>query len=162
MSARDIVVVSVILLVTAIILIISSYLTTTVLNKAENVSAFNSSARAIQSMESIKGQLARWDYIFFAVFVGLMLGLIISGWLVQANPIFALGYILFIAFGIFVSPILSNVYYAFVTESLFVTTAATMPLMNYVMLKLPYFIAIFGILGLVLMFSKPYIVGEQI
>ena len=159
MTARDVVVVSVILLVTALFLFIGNYLTNTIMDVALTHSELNSSPGAVNSYNSVKTQANKLDYVYFAYFIGLVIGIIITGWLIGGNPIFMFFYIIILIFGVLISPILSNTFESFIATPAISATLSNFPIMTFIMQHLPMLMTIIGMLGLLVMFAKPNIVG---
>ena len=108
MTARDVVYISIILLVTALFLFIGNFLTNTVMDKALAHPVLNSSQGAVDAYNSVKTQANKLDYVYFAYFIGLFLGLMITGWLIGGNPIFMFFYVIILIFAVLISPILKQ------------------------------------------------------
>jgi hypothetical protein len=96
------------------------------------------------------------------MFIGLLLGIIVTGWLIGGIPIFMLFYVIFIIIAAFLSPILSNMWYSVTTDAVFGSTLAAFPITNFILTKLIFFVVIAGFLGLLVMFAKPYLSGQNI
>ena len=155
MTARDVVVVAVLLFISAIFLFIGNYLTNTLMDRALTHPEMNSSQGAVDSYNSVKTQANRLDYVYLAYFIGLIIGILITGWLIGGNPIFMFFYVIILIMGVIVSPILSNAYQSFIETPTLTGTVANFPITTFIMQNLPIFIAIIGMLGLLVMFAKP-------
>jgi lipoprotein signal peptidase len=59
-----------------------------------------------------------------------------------------------------VSAALSNVWESFSTKAIFVTDMVQFPISNNIMLNLPLYIAVIGVIALIVMFAKPYVGGD--
>ena len=161
MSARDVVVISVLMFVTAIIVFIVASVGSLTIQKMIVTPAFNQSQTAKQVLLDTQTAIYRYDYLIFGVFIGLSLSLIITGWFVGGNPLFSFIYILLVMFGVALSTVLANVWETATANPNFGTTLSTFPIANYLMLHLPMFTAIVGFIGLVVMFAKPRLTGQQ-
>lgn len=160
MTARDVIFVSVILLVTALFLFIGNFITNTIMDKVLVHPVMNSSQGAVDTYNTVKTNANKLDYVYFAYFIGLTLGIIITGWLVGGNPIFTFFYVILLIFGVLISPILSNTYESVINTPAITATSAHFPITNFIMQNLPMFVTIIGMLGLLVMFAKPYFVGQ--
>lgn len=160
MTARDVVFVSVILLLTALFLFIGNFLSNTMMNQALQHPMLNSSQGAVDTYNSVKTQANKLDYVYLAYFIGLTLGILITGWLVGGNPIFMFFYIIILIVAVIISPILSNSFESFIGTAVLVPTQANFPITIYIMQNLPLLITIIGMFGLGVMFAKPQQVAQ--
>lgn len=120
-----------------------------------NNTIVNSSSQAVSSVRAVRDLAdSRLDYIVFALFMGLVLTIIISGWLVAANPIFSFFYFIVIVLFVIVSAILSFVWDKITTTGALVPTVANFPITNFIMTHFPKLIAVVGFIGLVVTFAK--------
>jgi len=154
MSASDVIYISVVLLMTGLFLFIGNFLTNTVMDSALTHEQLNSSQGAVDNYNSVKAQANKLDYVYFAFFMGLVFGLLITGWLIGGNPIFMFFYIIIIIIGVLISPILSNAFESFVSTPAITATTANFPIMMFIMQYLPMFIAVIGLIGLLVMFAS--------
>tara|TARA_Y100000310_G_scaffold304896_1_gene344514 strand:+ start:1808 stop:2293 length:486 start_codon:yes stop_codon:yes gene_type:complete len=156
MSARDVVLIGVILFSVAMGLFVIHFAGTTIVNNMLSVGVVNESEGAVTALGSITEAVNRLDYIVFAVFIGLLLGLIITGWFIGGNPMFMFIYFLVSVIGVIISMVLANVWEDVSGASVFGTTVSNFPLANNLMLYLPVYVAVAGFIGIVVMFGKPY------
>jgi len=161
MSASDILFVSVVLLVTGLFLFTGNFLTNTIMDTALQHPQLNSSPNAVSSYNSVKAQANKLDYVYFAYFIGLILGIMITGWLIGGNPIFMFFYIIILIVGVLISPILSNTFQSFIETPAISATQANFPITIFILQHLPMFMTIIGMLGLLVMFAKPNFGGNQ-
>jgi hypothetical protein len=154
MAARDVLFIGSVLFVLGLGLFMLKFTSESV-NDVMASSPLNESAQAISAMNSANDAVSKVDYIFIGVFIALTLGLIITGWFIAGNPIFIFFYFLIITVGVVVGAILSNTWEAFTLKPIFGTTIAALPMMNHVMLYLPYYLTAIGFIGMIVMFAKP-------
>ena len=161
MTARDVVYISIILLVTALFLFIGNFLTNTVMDKALAHPVLNSSQGAVDAYNSVKTQANKLDYVYFAYFIGLFLGLMITGWLIGGNPIFMFFYVIILIFAVLISPILTNVFGSFISTPAISATSNNFPITIFIMQHLPLLMTVMGMLGLLVMFARANYGGTQ-
>jgi len=94
------------------------------------------------------------DNLIFFVFISLAIVMIILASLVRVHPIFF--FITFIVFIIvlFISIIFSNAYEQFSNSTIFSNNSITMTKTNFLLSKLPWFIAGLGFILLVVMYAS--------
>jgi hypothetical protein len=160
MSARDVVLVGVVVFALGLGFLILNFAMTTMTSSIITQPSVNSSSAAITAFGSVTTTVNRLDYILFCIFIGFSLALIITGWFIGSNPIFVIFY--FIANLVFVaiSALLANVWETIATSTTFLTTAGHFPITNQILTHLPIYMAVVGFIGIVVMFAKPYISGE--
>lgn len=161
MSARDVILLAVVLFAVGIGLFAFNFMFNSSINSIIANDQINSSTAAVEAFQSTQTSVInRFDYIVFGVFVGLILALIITSWYIGAHPIFIAIYFLLIVIGVTASTILANAWEEFSTASVFGTTVTSFPITNHLLSNLPYYIAVIGFLGIVVMFAKPYLTGD--
>lgn len=156
MSARDIFVIMITLFIMAIGLFLANYITHTI---ADKMMANPTLSKVPQFNETVNGGAIasnRFDYVFFALFIGFFLFILVSGWLVSGHPIFAPFYIILSIIAVIISPILSNFWEYLSTKPIFTATLNYFPITNHIMLNLPVYLAIFAICGMIVLYGKPY------
>lgn len=90
---------------------------------------------------------------FLWITFGLAIATMISAALVRVHPVFIPIYFIGLVIVIIVSGILSNVYEAMADSSTLAVQAAQLDKVGFVLGKLPWFIAIFGIILMVVMYK---------
>lgn len=158
MAAEDVVFICVILFAVGIGLFVMHTVATTTYNGMVGVGAINESNSTVSALGALTTVASRLDYVFFGLFIGLTLGLIVTGWFIGGHPIFMFFYFLVIIIACSIAPIFSNTWETVTQASVFGTTITAFPITNHIVLKLPYYIAIIGFIGVVVMFAKPSIV----
>lgn len=160
-STNDVILIGIIIFTFAIAFFAVFFMSKQVTDQMLSISVINDSAatrEVIQSSDNIRDRL---DYVIFAVFIGLILALLISGWFVGGNPLFMAIYFIIIVIGIAASAVLANVWETTSTSSVFGTTVASFPITNNILLNLPIYTAVIGFLGMIVMFAKPYLMGNN-
>lgn len=161
-SARDVLLVAVLIFVFGIGFLIIHYAMTTAVDAMTGNTEINSSSNAVSSLNAVKTvTLARLDYVIFGLFIGLVLGLLISGWFVGGHPIFMFIYFIVVIIGVVISAFMANFWETISQSSTFLATTASFPITNHLLLYLPIYVGIVGFIGVVVMFAKPYMTGEN-
>ena len=121
---------------------------------------FNSSADAVNVMQSSEDLTNRLDYVGVSLLFGLTLAIIITGWFIAGNQLFIIIYFIVLVLLIMTSAVLSYVWNVVSTKALFAPTLLKFPVSDFVLQNFPMFITIIGFIGMMVMFAKPYF-GEQ-
>jgi len=93
--------------------------------------------------------------VWYVMFGGLLIGLVITAWYMPTKPIFVPIFIILLVVTIIVGVALSNAYeklYGFETMS---EIADTQSSINFIMSNLPYVGFIIGVIALIVTFAKP-------
>jgi len=94
------------------------------------------------------------NYVYLAVFFGLIISLVVTSFLTPTHPIFLIFAIfVFIALMI-VSVALSNAYSVITASSTFTAATSHMPIMDYIMTHLPLIAIVIGVLAAIIIFSR--------
>ena len=97
--------------------------------------------------------LASLRWLALVIAVSMIISIMVSNFLVKAHPVFFIVYILIIVVGIVLSVYLSNAYETILTSSNpLASTLESFTAMNYIMLNLPIWTTIIGILGAIFLF----------
>ena len=161
MAARDVVLIGVLLFVFSISFFILHFVTSTMTDSLTAVSTINESESAIDIFEGTQSMTERYDYLILSIFIGFILSLIITGWFIGGHPLFMFIYFIFIVISVILSTILSNVWESVSTEAIFGTTVASFVITNNIMGNLPIYMSIIGFIGMIVMFAKPYVMGDS-
>lgn len=155
MAARDVVFIFVMLLALGLALFTMNFVFSTMIDSMVATDAVNSSASAVTSLEAVKLSLERFDWLVLAFFIGGVLALMVTGWLVGGHPVFMFVYFVVVVVAVIVGSVLGGVWDDVSTASVFGATVAEFPITNHLLTNLAVYAAIVGILGLVVMFAKP-------
>lgn len=91
----------------------------------------------------------------YALFMGLLLvGILVSSFLVRLHPAFIFIYIITLGFAIFVSVYLGNLYYDFIQVEEMAAIAASQPMITFFMQNLVKIVLAVGGLSMIVIFSK--------
>jgi len=162
MAARDVIMIGAFVFAIAIALFVTHNMMTKTINQMINQTVINQSVPTVTELNNIKtNTLTRLDYVVFGVFIALTLALIITGWLIGGNILFMFLYFIFIVFGIILGAVLSNAWEQVSQSSIFGTTVSAFPLANNILSNLPIYLAAIGFIGLIVMFAKPMVAGQN-
>lgn len=156
MAGRDILFIGVMIFAVAIAFFVIHFSMTTVVDEMLSNEATNSSASAVTSFNAVKDVTNKLDYVIFSLFIGLTLALIITGWFISGIPIFMGVYFIVVLIGVVLSTIMANVWEDTTQMTIFGSTITHFPITNNLLLNLPIYLSIIGVIGLVVMFAKPY------
>lgn len=161
MAARDVVLIGVLLFVFSISFFVLHFVTSTMTESIINIETVNESESAVSVFEGTQKMTERYDYLILSIFIGFILGLIITGWFIGGHPLFMFIYFIFIVISVLLSTILSNVWETVSTTPVFGTTVASFIITNNIMGNLPIYMSIIGFVGMIVMFAKPYVMGDS-
>lgn len=161
MAVRDIILIGVLVFAFGLAFFSSHYMLGQAFTKTLNATAINESVYASDAIRDSQSLTSRFDYIVFALFMGLGLALIITGWFIGGNPIFSFIYFLVIIIAVIMSTIFANAWEEISQTSTLSSSLTAFPLTNNLLLLLPVYIAVVGFIGLVVLFAKPYIGNQE-
>jgi hypothetical protein len=99
-------------------------------------------------------------YIF--IFAFLIIGQIVTSFLVRYHPVFIVLFLIFAGFGVFLAIVLANVYSLFVNSGQINDIAVQMPLINWVWQHITLIMSAVSALTLVVLFARLPSSGGQI
>jgi len=99
--------------------------------------------------------------LWYVIFGGLLIGLIITAWMIPTHPVFAVPFLILLAVAIIVGVAMSNAYNEMISVAALAETAAEQSNVGWIIDKLPYVALIVGLLALVITFAKPGAGGGQ-
>ena len=102
--------------------------------------------------------MAGTDYFALAIFVGFLLAVIITSYLVGGSPVFVVIYIIFFIIVGVVSAILKEIWREVSQMSVFGTTINNLPITDFLLNNLTLLVIIVGFVGLIVI----YIRGERL
>jgi len=159
MAARDIGYIAVVLFGLGIGFLMIHSVLNGVVDTMLDIEEINASAGAVTGLESVTAMTNKLDYVLFGIFMGLVFGLIITGWFIGGNPIFMFIYFIVVVITTSISALMANVWETF--YNYFETSQAAFPITSHILNNLPVYIAIVGFIGIVVMFAKPYLSGDN-
>ena len=160
-SAQDLIVIPAILLLSAFVFFIVKFSSSTIVTQIIAVPTIANNTRAVETFNNIETSTNRYDYLFFGLFLGLFLSVLITGWYVGGDALFAVIYFLVACISVVGSMIMANVWYDVANSSIFGVTLASMPITNHILTNLPVYVSVMAIMGLIAMFSRTFIGGSQ-
>lgn len=158
-SVTDIIVLSIIVFAVAIILGVTVIASHNINTQILTVPTFNDSTPAKNVINSADTAIDYTDYIYMTMFIGFFLSILITGYFISGIPIAAPIYFFVVIFFTFISIIFQYVWYDLMASSSLVSIATYLPITNFIVSHLAYFMAVFGLAGILIMFAKPTQVG---
>ena len=156
-TARDVGFIAVGLFVFALVAFIASFFISTAVDGMLNIDTVNDSSSTKTALESADGVAsAKFDSLVVGLFIGYILSMIITSWIVGGNPIFMFIYFIVVVVSVILSMVLANTWETVTQASVFGSTINNFPITNHIISYLPLYIAIIGIIGLIVMFAKPF------
>ena len=152
----DVAVTMAVLFLFAIVFVIASFTYNKIADKMIETGVVNSTNQTVTVLTAHKATINRLDYIFFTLFIGLMLSIIIASFFIPANSIFAFIYFIALVVIVLTSSVLRYTWEK-ITENGYFNTIATvnLPITNNIMSNLPIYITIVGFVAMVLLYAKP-------
>ena len=145
-----------ILLICGIFIYMGGNITSEVHEKMDNMQFGD--ANTTQVIDNTLGKVNQayqslyWISIF--LMVGMVLSIFIGSYLVTTRPIFFIPYIFIVIIAIIIAVGLSNAYETVIADPTMASTFAGFVGANFIMLKLPIWISIIGIVGGIIMFVR--------
>ena len=93
--------------------------------------------------------------LWYIIFGGLLLGLIVTAWYMPTYPVFVPVFIFLLIIAIIVGVAMSNAYEEIYAVGDFEDIASSQTSINFMMCNLPYVALIVGVMGLIITFAKP-------
>lgn len=117
----------------------------------------NSPINISQAGEDTFGQvhtgLASLKWIALVITISMIISIMVSNFLVKAHPVFFIVYIMMTIVGVFLSVYIANAYESILVSSNPIsTTLQSFTAMNFIMLHLPIWTTIVGIMGAIFLF----------
>ncbi len=159
-TARDVVFIAVSLFAFALVAFLANFLLSTGVDKMLEIPEINESTptrNALISADTVAS--TKFDQLVLGLFIGFILAMIITSWIVGGNPVFMFIYFIIVVISVILSMVLANTWESVTQASIFGTTINNFPIANHILSYLPLYIAIMGILGLIVMFAKPFMSG---
>lgn len=161
MAAEDVLFIAVILFSMAIGLFVVHYALNESVDALITNPSINQTNKTVTAFQDIEKVTNKFDYLIFGLFIALSLSLIITGYFIGGHPIFMFIYFIIVVIAVTISTVLSNSWEYITQLPIFSTTISSFPITNNLIIYLPIYVAVLGFIGIVIMFAKPYISGEQ-
>jgi len=151
----DIVLFLVILFFLAVSIVIALFVNNIILEDVISGTVLNSSS----AYESINDSFTNVNELgvqrtFIFIFALLIIGILVSSFLIRVHPVFIFLYIIMLAVTIFVSIFLANSYATLVENPLFVEIASNYEMMTWVMQHIVKILIGVGALSMIIIFGK--------
>lgn len=117
-------------------------------------SPLNQSEEAVAALNSSNDLIEKFDYIWLTIFVGLILGILISSFLIDVHPVFIPIWIILMGISVLIGVIMNNVYADFVANATLNASADLSPFANFIISHYVSVIIGVGILSMILIFAK--------
>ena len=150
---QDIGLYTVILFVVAIGLLVVYYIFTEINTSFQDNPDLPAVSKDI--MNNFKNRyISIWDNFYLFVVVGFFIVMVILGFSLRSNPVFAmLSLLLLVIFGI-LAVFFTNAYNKIATSSGFGSLAQEFTMMNYLMHRLPHIVVILSVVFIIVLFAK--------
>ena|SRR3990167_2612922 len=160
-TVQDVAVATVMFFAVVILFFVVTYSYGAFVDKAINNTNINSSDTSVQAFQDSKTLTERLDYVAVVLLFGLTLAIIITGWFVGGNQLFAFIYFIVLVILIAVSAVFSYVWNQVSTKAMFAVTLTKFPVSDFILQNFPMFITVIGFIGMMVMFAKPYFEGRE-
>lgn len=139
----------------AIFILIISHVTPEITDGLKEVDKINKTNESRDALNAVESNNDKLDGVLLFIFVGLIIGIFITAFLIDSHPIFVPIYIFLLGFAVLIGVIMNKVYESFYNSETLNETArgltfTTAILNNYV----PIVIGV-GIITMIIIFAKP-------
>lgn len=156
-SAPDVLFIGIFIFVIAVAVLVLNMFISTVTTNMLAVPEVNESAATVQALQStVNTVIPRNDWVVFSFFIGLIIALVVTSWLVSGNPLFMAMYFIVIIIAAVLAMVLSNAWETISQRPEFAAALASLPLTNHLLSYLPFYVCIIGAIGLIVTFGKPF------
>lgn len=159
MAARDVLFIGVFIFVLGAAFFISHFIFNTAIDAMIANPQVNASNGTVTALKGTAGLTEKFDYVTMACFIALAIAMIITGWFVGGEPIYMVLYFIIVIVGVVAGGILSWFWGQFSQASVFGATLASFPLTDNILSNLHIYVAVLGVIGIVVMFAKPAFQG---
>jgi hypothetical protein len=153
-SVRDIIIISILLLVVGIAITVTVYASHIVNNAFVTTPTISNNTQAVQVISASDSAINYSDYLYFVGFLAFFIAVVITGYFASTHPVFSVIYFVIVILFTFFSVILQYVWSQLASDPFFIASLVNLPITNYILSHLAYFTAVFGLVGILLMFAK--------
>jgi hypothetical protein len=114
----------------------------------------NTSIVIDQTIGAVNNAYQSLYWISVLLIIGMIISIFIGSYLVTTKPVFFIPYMFIVIIAVVVSVGISNAYEMVITDSTLAPTFAGFIGANFIMLKLPIWITVIGIVGGIIMFVR--------
>ena len=154
MAFRDVLLFAILFLAIGFTFFVGNYIGKTINTQLVTNPAINASAG--RELASVNTAMDKFDYIFLGVYVGAFMAIIITSWFVAAYPVFMWIYFFILVFVVAITTIFSQLWTELTSSSVWGITLSNFPITNHILTNLPLHIAVMGLLGILVLFGKPF------
>lgn len=152
MAFRDIIYFVVIIFILGVAFFLFNYTQNVMFDQVIASPAIQAVNQSVETMEATRDTLNnRMDYMVFGVFIGLILAMLITSWLIAEHPILIVIYLIVIVIGVVLAAILSNTWESVTVASIFGITITRFPITNHIITNMPYYISVVGLISFIIM-----------
>lgn len=155
MAARDVVIISAVLFTLCLGCFILYFAGNTLADQLLQNNAINETQEFRDAVGGTKTAIGRLDYFALGVFIAFILGIMVTAWLVGSHPVFAIAFVIVDVIVVVVSTMFSYIWDQVTVMTVFGTTINNFPIANHLISNLGVYMAVIGVLALVVMFAKP-------
>jgi hypothetical protein len=154
-TIRDVVLIGVILFALSTGVLVIFFASQQVVGQMVLIPAINQSAGTVTVLNATNENMARFDWLLFGAYIGMVLALMITSWYVPGNAIYAFVYMIVAVIAVIVSAFLANMWEAISQATVLSGASASFPIVNHLLTYLPMYTSVVAFIGLVVMFAKP-------
>lgn len=159
-TMEDVIFIGIIAAVLGVFILVMAYITPEISDKLRGTE-INDSSAARTALNYSDTFASRLDVVFLIVFVGLIMGMLVSAFLIDAHPIFIPIFIFFLAFAVVAGAVMSNVYETFTEDPTLAATAAQNTFTGAILDNYVLIIIVVGVLSMILTFGKSRLLGGR-
>ena len=132
--------------------VVALFCATLIVGVVIDTGVFSDDVAANKAITTTKTTLINLDNMFLFVVVGLSIFVIVSSAFVYNHPAYFVTGFFLLCIAVTVAAIASNTYFTFSTHTTIAATALLFPKINFLMLKLPFYIAFMGTAASIVMY----------
>ena len=126
----------------------------TTLQLVPDTQAVNVSSAVDTTLSVVNSANQLWlPLLAYSLIFGMIISIFISNFLVKANPVFFIGYVVITIVAFITAVILSNTYETLSQDATLSAIFSSWTIGNFILLYLPHLVTVVGILGAVFLFS---------
>ncbi len=130
-------------------------------DKIVAIPAIQESQASVDAFEGINKTTDKLDYVVFSVYMALILAMLITSYFSSGHPIFMVVFVIVIILSVVIGALLANTWETATQTAVFQNTIQSFPITNNILLNLPLYNAVIGVLTLIVMFMKPVLMGKN-
>ena len=125
-----------------------------IINTVDTTGVFSDTQLAQDAIDTTKNTILNFDNFFMFIIIGLSIAVIVGSAMVFHHPAFFIASTILLFIAVVVSAIASNTIWTFLNIDAISATAANFPKIAFLMDNLPQYIAVLGVVGMILMYSS--------